>query len=255
LVLRSDEADFVQFALTGLGSYPAYYQYMADINRRGPDVLGGIPRLPSLTPLSAWHQLEEGAILVDSREHRLFNRSHVPGSISVLYGDSFSTWVGWVVPWHTPLVFLCGGPENHDGLVRQLIRIGYDRLSGYVLGDLDAWVRAGLPVEGTEPMDVDGLQKFRQQAPGALIIDVRQHREFQFGHIPGSMNIELGELSAHLDGLPRALPIVVLCASGMRATIAGSILRRNGRDDIRVVEEEGVPRWIAQGYPSATGDE
>ncbi|HEU0020130.1 MAG TPA: rhodanese-like domain-containing protein [Dehalococcoidia bacterium] len=254
-VERPIASDFVQFALTGLGSYPAYYKYMADINRRGPDVLAGIPRLASLTPLSAWHQLVEGSILIDSREHRLFNQSHVPGAFSVVYGDNFSTWVGWVVPWHTPLVILSGDPATNDGMVRQLIRIGYDRLSGYVSGDLAAWVQAGLPTEGTDSMDVDALQKYRQQAPDALIIDVRQHNEFQSGHIPGSLNIELGELAEHLDGLPRDLPIVVLCASGMRATIAGSILRRNGRDDIRVVEKEGVPQWIARGYASATGAE
>jgi hypothetical protein len=35
------------FACTGLGSYPKYYLYMADINRRGPDVLDGVPCLAS----------------------------------------------------------------------------------------------------------------------------------------------------------------------------------------------------------------
>ncbi|MDA0733733.1 MAG: rhodanese-like domain-containing protein [Chloroflexi bacterium] len=254
-VERSVESDFVQFALTGLGSYPAYYKYMADINRRGPDVLGGIPRLASLTPLSAWHQLDEGAILIDSRDHLSFNQGHVPGSFSVPYGDNFSTWVGWVVPWLKPLVFLSADPATNDGIVRQLIRIGYDRLSGFVSGDLAAWVQAGLPNEGTEPVDVDTLREYRQQAPDALVIDVRQHNEYQSGHVQGSLNIELGELTEHLDGLPRELPIVVMCASGMRATIAGSILRRDGRDNIRVVEEEGAPQWIAKGYPADTGDE
>ena len=41
---KINESDFVQFALAGLGSYPSYYRYMADINRRGPDVLGGVPQ-------------------------------------------------------------------------------------------------------------------------------------------------------------------------------------------------------------------
>ena len=40
---------------------------MADINRRGPDVLGGMPRLTSLTPLSVRHQMEAEALLVDAR--------------------------------------------------------------------------------------------------------------------------------------------------------------------------------------------
>ena len=50
---HTEEDDFVKFALAGLGSYHSYYRSMADINRRGPDVLGGVPRIASLTPLSA----------------------------------------------------------------------------------------------------------------------------------------------------------------------------------------------------------
>ena len=78
---HEQEEDFVKFALTGLGSYPAYYKYMADINRRGPDVLGEVPRLASLTPLSLRHQLEEGSLLVDTRSQKPFNERHIAGSL------------------------------------------------------------------------------------------------------------------------------------------------------------------------------
>jgi hydroxyacylglutathione hydrolase len=247
------EDEFVQFALTGLGSYPAYYKHMADINRRGPDVLGGIPRLASLTPLSVRHQLDEGAVMVDARPQRRFNQGHVPGAFSIPLGDNFATWTGWVVPWLSPLVFLSADPANHDGMVRQLIRIGYDRLNGYLSGGLEAWVQARLPMESIPPMDLERLKEFSDQARG-LIVDVRQHAEYQAGHVKGSLNIELGELPDHLDGLPRELPIVALCASGMRATIAASILQRDGRSNIHVVDDGGAPTWAAQGYPWESGE-
>ena len=252
---RTIEADFVKFALSGLGSYPAYYKYMADINRRGPDVLGGVPRLASLTPLSAKHQVDEGAVLVDARSQHWFNQGHVPGSLSVPYGDNFATWVGWISPWLSPLIFLSTDDAANDGMVRQLIRIGYDRLNGYVAGEMPAWADAGLPTQETPLSGIESLREYQQQTPEALIIDVRQHGEFQSGHISGALNIELGELTEHLDGLPRELPIVVLCASGMRATIAGSILQRDNRDNIKVLADSGTADWISRGYPSATGDE
>ena len=157
------EEDFVQFALSGLGSYPAYYKYMADINRRGPDVLGEIPRLASLTPLSLRNQLEEGSLLVDTRSQLPFNEGHIGGSFSVPLGDNFSSWVGWVVPWQKPLVFLSpdpGSPDSplsRDTIVRQLIRIGYDRFNGYLDGGLDAWQQAGLPLESTNRIDLEEL--------------------------------------------------------------------------------------------------
>ncbi|MBM3943287.1 MAG: MBL fold metallo-hydrolase [SAR202 cluster bacterium] len=93
-----DELEFVKFALTGLGSYPLYYKHMADINRRGPDVLGGTYRLASLTALSVHHQMEEGSVLVDTRRQLEFNQNHIPSSILVPLNDNFSTWIGWVIP-------------------------------------------------------------------------------------------------------------------------------------------------------------
>ncbi|MFQ6029330.1 MAG: rhodanese-like domain-containing protein [Dehalococcoidia bacterium] len=248
------EADFVQFALHDLGSYPAYYKHMADINRRGPDVLGGVPRLASLTPLSARHQLDEGAILVDGRAQKLFNQSHVPGSLAVPFGDNFSTWVGWIAPWLSSLILISPEPTANDSIVRQLIRIGYDRLNGSVAGGLEAWEQAGLPLESTGNIDLESLHQLSDLPQNPLIIDVRQHNEFSSGHVRGALNIELGELSEHLDGLPRELPIVTLCASGMRSTIAGSILRRDGRESVLVVEESGTTEWIERGYPSDTGE-
>ena len=258
---HEQEEDFVKFALTGLGSYPAYYKYMADINRRGPDVLGEVPRLASLTPLSLRHQLEEGSLLVDTRSQKPFNERHIAGSFSVPLGDNFSTWVGWVVPWQKPLVFLAPDPASsdspavRDSIVRQLIRIGYDRFNGYLDGSLEAWQQAGLTLQSTNQIDLEDLRELSGHPQESLIIDVRQSKEFQDGHISGSLNIELGELSEHLDGLPRELPIVALCASGMRATIAGSILQRDGRSDVRVVDEPGAPEWVSRGSPSRTGSE
>ena len=250
-----EEKDFVQFALADLGSFPRYYRYMMDINRRGPDVLGGIPRLASLTGLSVRHQVEQSALLIDTRPQNQFNEEHVPGSFCVSFGDNFATWVGWVVPWDQSLVLLSSDPTQHDTMVRQLFRIGYDRLSGYLAGGIEAWKSAGLPTEATGRIDLETLRGLSGQAQPPLIVDVRQRNEYRAGHISGALNIELGELHDHLDGLPRELPIVTVCASGMRSTLAGSILQRDGRTGLQVVDEGGTPAWIALGYPTSTGDE
>ena len=249
------EEDFIEFALADLGSYPKYYRYMADINRRGPDVLGSVPRLASLTALSAHHQVEEGAVLLDARPQKDYNREHIPGAFAIPFGGNLATWVGWVVPWSEPIVLLLSDPTQHDPTVRQLIRIGCDRLAGFLSGGMDAWKGVGLPVEATDQIDITSLQQTRDEGQAPMVIDVRQRNEFLVGHIAGALNIELGELQDHLDGLPREVPIVTVCASGARASTAGSILRRDGRANIQVVEEQGAPAWIAHGYPSATGEE
>ena len=250
-----EEGSFVEFALTGLGSYPSYYKYMADTNRRGPDVLGGVPQPASLTPLSVRNQLGENTLLVDARQQRLFNEQHVPGSFAVPFGDNFATWLGWLLPWRQPIILLPPAPTYQDAMVRQLIRIGYDRINGFLAGGFEAWESAGLPTESAKGIDLDALKDLSDQGRAPMILDVRQRSEYHAGHIKGALNIELGELQEHLDGLPRELPLVTVCASGMRASIAAGILQRDGRDNVQVLAESGTAAWIDHGYPSATGEE
>ena len=136
---ETEESSFVKFALTGMGSYPSYFKFMADINRRGPDVLGGVPQPASLTPLSVRNQMNENASLVDARQPALFNAEHVPGSFAVPFGDTFSSWLGWLLPWGQPLILLSPDPSSQDAIVRQLIRIGFDRINGFLAGGVEAW--------------------------------------------------------------------------------------------------------------------
>ena len=252
---EAEESSFVKFALTGLGSFPSYYKYMADINRRGPDVLGGVPHPASLTPLSVRNQLGENALLVDARQERLFNEQHVPGAFAVPFGDNFAIWVGRVVPWRQPLILLPQAPAHQDTMVRQLIRIGYDRINGFLAGGFEAWKSARLPTESAKEIDMETLKDLSSQDHAPMILDVRQRSEYHAGHIKGALNIELGELQEHLDGLPREVPLITVCAGGLRASMAGGLLQRDGRDNVQVLAESGTGAWINRGYPSATGEE
>lgn len=63
---------------------------------------------------------------------------------------------------------------------------------------------------------------------GAVILDVRSPGEYKQGHIKGSMNAPLNELSRHLSKLKKDTPVITCCASGMRSASAKSILKSNG---------------------------
>ncbi|BFG70969.1 rhodanese-like domain-containing protein [Sediminibacterium sp. KACHI17] len=66
-------------------------------------------------------------------------------------------------------------------------------------------------------------------AKGALILDVRTKAEFDSGHIKGSLNIPLDELPKKLGELhQKHKPIIVVCRSGNRSSIAKSILKSDG---------------------------
>lgn len=73
------------------------------------------------------------------------------------------------------------------------------------------------------PVDYAALIK-----SGAVIMDVRTKREFQGGHIKGSVNIPLDTLKSNLSKFKKDQPIITCCASGMRSSSARSILKANG---------------------------
>jgi NADPH-dependent 2,4-dienoyl-CoA reductase/sulfur reductase-like enzyme/rhodanese-related sulfurtransferase len=62
----------------------------------------------------------------------------------------------------------------------------------------------------------------------AYLLDVRQPSEFNTGSIPGSVNIPLGQLRAHLGELPKDREIWINCGVGQRAYYACRILSQHG---------------------------
>jgi phage shock protein E len=66
-------------------------------------------------------------------------------------------------------------------------------------------------------------------AKGAIILDVRTKGEFSEGHVKGSINMPLDQVSSNLKKLKnKEQPIITCCASGMRSASARSILKGAG---------------------------
>lgn len=64
---------------------------------------------------------------------------------------------------------------------------------------------------------------------GAIILDVRSKGEYAGGHIKGSINISVDQLSNNLHKLKdKNKPVITCCASGMRSATAKRILESNG---------------------------
>lgn len=65
-------------------------------------------------------------------------------------------------------------------------------------------------------------------AQGAMLVDVRNPDEYKSGHVKGSVNIPLDQISQRLDRFKNKNTIVVFCRSGARSKMAKSILKSNG---------------------------
>ncbi|KUL45483.1 MBL fold metallo-hydrolase [Streptomyces regalis] len=224
LLAAPDEDSFVRRLLDGLGSCPAYFDRLAEVNRRGPAVLAAAPSLPTLSGADVRQLLGRGAQIVDVRRVEDFAAGHIPGALSVHLRDQFATWLGWLLPYDAPLVFVTAPGQDLGELTWQALKIGYERLCGHLT--MDAWT-----AEGGERETVDLVPADR--VGDRPVLDVRQRSEWDAGHIPGAVGIELGALPGRTDEAPSS--VLVHCAHGERAMSAASLLQRTGHRDVAVL--------------------
>lgn len=243
-----DEDHFVQELIANLTAYPSYYAHMGPVNMQGP----GAPDLSlpeSLDPAELHRRLEDGEWVIDVRNRVAFSSSHLKGSVSFEYGNgsSFTTFLGWVLPWDEKLT-LVGSQEDVENAIRDLSRIGIDSPDAAVGTDPQALAPdAGLA--SYPRVGWDGLVS--DLAGGDTVLDVRRRDEFAEARVAGAVNVPLHELLKRMNEVP-AGKLWVHCGSGYRAGVAASLLQRAGRDVVQIdaafddAEGSGVPMDTAR---------
>jgi glyoxylase-like metal-dependent hydrolase (beta-lactamase superfamily II)/rhodanese-related sulfurtransferase len=235
----SDEDEFVDRALAGLGPQPPNFRVIVDLNR-GPLLTDGVELLP-LAPRQI-----EGAMLVDVRTDQQFDDAHIPGAISIpMLNAGFGSKLAWLADPEQDIVFV--GRDDEDGrwAGRLAVAVGVRRLAGFLGGGMTSWRQEKRPVERIERLPLADLAA----AEDVQILDVREQSEWDEGHIPGSVFTPWHDLEGIPDGLDPSRPIAVVCASGQRAAVAASLVKRHGAQKVVHVIEGGVPLWERLGHP------
>lgn len=237
-VLQIDDADtFVQDQLSGLPSYPDYYRHMAPINLQG-----GAPMPPAAQRLRPDEvaSLLESSTIIDTRKQSAFAEGHIRGSMWIGVGDSFASWVGWLTEIGDQIILITASDEIGRDLQVELSRIGYDRLAGWMVG-VDQWSETGGDVDVIELAHVDRWLT----DPPEQTLDVRDAWERAIQPLDGAVEIFLPEIDeTTAKRLDRTRPVGVVCQSGYRASIAGSLLKRLGYEPV-VLANGGVPDLAA----------
>jgi hydroxyacylglutathione hydrolase len=246
----ADENAFVSAVLAGQPEPPRYFAEMKRINQAGPRLLGGIRR-PARLPLNSLvAALAHGATVLDTRQAQQFAHGAVPGTLNIPGNRSFTTWAGSLLPYDRDFYLIVDDRRGQaiDDLVRDLAGIGLDRLAGYFgIEVVDSW-RASQGHLQTIPLL--GLSDFvsQLQTNDKVVLDVRGEGEWKSGHLPGSLNLPIGELEDRLSELPRDRPVIVHCQTGARAAIAVSLLRARGFNQVSQFPG-GFAEWRTAGRP------
>ncbi|MGH7734238.1 MAG: rhodanese-like domain-containing protein, partial [Gemmatimonadales bacterium] len=246
VALTRDEDAFVTQLIGGLTAYPQYYAHMGAANRHGP----AAPDLTAPRPAGAEElrrRIEAGDWVVDLRQRRAFAASHLSGSISVELGDSFATYLGWTIPWGTPLTLIGSSARQVADAQRQLARIGIDRLEAAAAGPASDLADGHISSYGV--CDFEGLAA-RWGHDGPVVLDVRRPDEWCAGHLAGATHIPFWELEQRAGEVP-AGEVWVHCASGFRAAIGASLLDRAGRYVVHI--DDDWDRAAQLGWPVVAG--
>ncbi len=88
----------------------------------------------------------------------------------------------------------------------------------------------------------------------ALVLDVRDKKEFAAGHIVDSVNIPYAALDSRVDELKKfeGRPLIVACKMGQHAGTAGTLLRKKGFAKVSRLTG-GIAEWRNQNLPVVKG--
>jgi hydroxyacylglutathione hydrolase len=244
LQLESVE-EFTRHALSTAPPRPTYYPRLKKVNAEGPSVHGRLPEVPALPPTSFREAIDNKAgRLVDARDMLAFGGGHIPGAWNLGGAPVMSLWAGWMLEPEEPLLLVVDEGKL-ETVVRLLLRTGYDRFAGYLLGGMGAWDNAGFPLAQTGQMTVHQLK----EAGGRMqLVDVRSPAEWAAGHIPGALYHFLPGLGESMSGLDPEQPTAVYCQTGYRASLACSLLQAAGFRSVHNVPGS-FSAWRKMGYP------
>ena len=235
--LAGEEEAFVKDILSGQPEPPLYFARMKRDNKLGPALLpgGALPKPRRLAADDFTALVKQGKhAFLDLRSNRAaFMDRHVTGSLfAPLAGGKLPLVAGSYLDENASLVLLANDAGEVEEAVRQLIRIGLDKV--------EAWLPA------SEALAVDEITAHQESIttaqfaealaanPAAAVLDVRGAGEFAEGHVKGAVNIAYTRLAARISEVPNGSPLFIHCGSGLRAAFATSFLAGEGYEVVYV---------------------
>lgn len=222
---------FIDYKVAEHHDQPIYFRVMEKYNKEGAPSLNELPRPQPLTPDQVAQAVDDGAIIVDLRSPEAFAGAFIPGSLAIPI-DMLPAYAGYLLDYEHDLILV---PETQDQIptaVRYLIRMGYERLAGYLKGGMHAWEVSGRKYDHICAVHASTLERRINTNETFTLLDVRKIGEFRESRLKNATHIFLGDLQERLDEVDKAKPVVTFCGSGRRAIIAASIMKRHGFEQV-----------------------
>ncbi len=243
-----DKAEFIRSLTSDMPPAPDHFSRCSDINRQGPALIADLPALEELRTSQFNARLEDpNVIVLDVRGYAAFAGLHVPQAWHIDLAGNFPTFSGWVLPTDRDILLVADDYDDARQANLWARRVGIDRIVGYLGGGMSAWAAAGQKIEDIHVISTEDLHDMVTGSDSIVLVDVRAPGEFEDSHIGGAINIPAPDLRSRYNELHPEKPTVLICSSGNRSSLAGSILKQYGFHEVHSVAG-GMMGYSAAGY-------
>jgi hydroxyacylglutathione hydrolase len=241
--------EFIRLVTADQPDAPPYFTYDAILNTREHALLDkNLEEV--LRPIELDEVLrmgDSGAQILDVRDAAEYAKGHLAGSINIGLGGQYATWAGTVLDRAKPIVIVAEPGREKEAALR-LGRIGFDHVTGYMQGGMEALADRADLVWPTKRVSAPEVAEELASLGPPLLLDVRTPREWAAKHVDGSVNVPLNHLQERIAEIPRERSIAVHCAGGYRSSIAVSILQQYGITNLAEMAG-GLAAWEAARLP------
>jgi len=246
---RKDQ--FIAMVLAGMPLPPTYYPVLKRVNKVGAPLLATLPDGEALTPEAVAARQAAGALVVDARTPDAFGAGHLPGAVFAGLGQNFVAWMGWLAPYDRDLILVLDRDADFAEARTELRRIGLDRVAGHLAGGMDTWRAAGREAVALPQVTARELNARLSRGERLAVLDVRGDDEWAGGHIAGASHTFAGAIAQGADApvAGDSGPVAVICGSGYRSSVVGSLLQARGHANlINVIG--GMGAWHEADLPT-----
>ncbi len=216
--------EFIAKVTDGILPPPQYFFEDARINKMGYDPIEDVIRA-NTKPLSLAEvkkEINNGAIILDTRNADEFEKGFIPGSINIGLNGQLAVWVGTLIDIHKNIVLITEAGKESETVLR-LARVGYEKIVGYLQGGVKSFDGE---LETVKSITAQEMKAEMQK--GIDVLDVRKPGEWNVSHVKDAIFLPLADFAKNLEGMDKSKPYIVHCGGGYRSMTAISIMKNEG---------------------------
>lgn len=243
LAVGGSEEEFVSFILSGQPEPPAYFANMKHVNKVGPAVLRELPKPRPMVLGEVIARLDEpNFVALDTRNRASFLARHLRRSLFAP-PERFADFAGSFLAPENNIVLVLKDGDTVEDYLRQLVRMGFDNIIG-VLPTPAVEFAPGTQTAAIPTVTFADVPALLVNGMPRHLLDVRKATEFAASHLRDAQNLAHTRLRPRLNEVV-AGPLLVHCASGLRAAGACAFLSRSGREAICIADRfDNAPKQL-----------